>query len=160
MIAFFGSVKIALNVFLSNGFICVRTGSLPIISGISPNSFKSLGIIYCNILEVSKKLSAFEALYPTACIFKRFVIARSIPSNAPPAIKSIFSVLTSINFWSGCFLPPLGGTLTTVPSNNFRSPCCTPSPETSLVIDGLSPLRAILSISSINTIPLSAFSRL
>jgi hypothetical protein len=32
----------------------------------------------------------------------------------------------------------LGGTLTTVPSNNFNKACCTPSPETSRVIDGLS----------------------
>ena len=34
--------------------------------------------------------------------------------------------------------------------------CCTPSPDTSRVIDGLSLLRATLSISSINTIPRSA----
>ena len=58
----------------------------------------------------------------------------------------------------GCFLPPFGGTLTEVPSNNLRSACCTPSPETSLVIDGLSLFLAILSISSINTIPFSVLS--
>src|SRR5690554_4213821 len=74
---------------------------------------------------------------------------RSIPSKAPPAINRIFSVFNSINFWSGCFLPPLGETFTIVPSNSFRRACCTPSPETSRVIDGLSLLRAILSISSI-----------
>jgi hypothetical protein len=58
-------------------------------------------------------------------------------------------------FWSGAYVLP-GGTFTTVPSNNFNKACCTPSPETSRVIDGLSLLRAILSISSIKTIPLSA----
>ena len=75
-------------------------------------------------------------------------------------MNSIFSVLISMNFWSGCFLPPFGGTFTIVPSNNFNNACWTPSPETSLVIDGLSLFLAILSISSMNTIPLSAFSTL
>ena len=81
---------------------------------------------------------------------------RSIPSKAPPAMNKIFCVFTSTNFWSGCFLPPFGGTFTTVPSSNLSKACCTPSPETSRVIDGLSLLRAILSISSMNTIPRSA----
>jgi hypothetical protein len=44
--------------------------------------------------------------------------------------------------------PPCGGTLATVPSRIFSSACCTPSPDTSRVIDGLSDLREILSISS------------
>ena len=84
----------------------------------------------------------------------------SIPSNAPPAINKILEVFISINFWSGCFLPPFGGTLTAVPSRSLSKACWTPSPETSLVIDGLSLFLAILSISSIKTIPLSAFSKL
>lgn len=41
-----------------------------------------------------------------------------------------------------------GGTEATVPSISFNKACCTPSPETSRVIDGLSDLREILSISS------------
>ncbi len=68
----------------------------------------------------------------------------------------MFLVSTGIIFWSGCFRPPCGGTLITDPSNNFNKPCCTPSPLTSRVIEGLSLFRAILSISSIKTIPLSA----
>ena len=43
----------------------------------------------------------------------------------------------------------LGGTDATVPSMILSKACCTPSPETSRVIEGLSLLRAILSISSI-----------
>ena len=43
----------------------------------------------------------------------------------------------------------LQGTLAIVPSIIFSSACCTPSPETSPVIDGLSAFREILSISSI-----------
>ena len=46
-----------------------------------------------------------------------------------------------------CLRPPLGGTLTIEPSRSFSSPCCTPSPLTSRVMEGLSLLRAILSIS-------------
>jgi len=46
-------------------------------------------------------------------------------------------------------VPQLGGTLAIVPSIIFSNACCTPSPDTSRVIDGLSDLREILSISSI-----------
>jgi hypothetical protein len=68
----------------------------------------------------------------------------------------MFCVFTSTNFGLGA-ASSFGGTFTTVPSNNLNNACCTPSPDTSRVIDGLSLLRAILSISSINTIPRSAF---
>ena len=54
-----------------------------------------------------------------------------------------------MNSWCGCLRPPWGGTDATVPSNILRSACWTPSPETSLVIDGFSDFLAILSISSI-----------
>ena len=70
----------------------------------------------------------------------------------------MFSVFICINSWCGCFLPPCGGTDATVPSIIFNSACCTPSPLTSLVIDGFSDFLVILSISSIYTIPFSAFS--
>ena len=53
------------------------------------------------------------------------------------------------NSCCGCLRPPCGGTEAIVPSINFRSACCTPSPDTSRVMDGLSDLREILSISSI-----------
>src|SRR5260364_394667 len=49
----------------------------------------------------------------------------------------------------GMLRPPWGGTDAIVPSISFSSACCTPSPETSRVIEGLSDLRPILSISSI-----------
>ena len=42
-----------------------------------------------------------------------------------------------------------GGTLAVVPSMIFSRACCTPSPDTSRVMEGLSALREILSISSI-----------
>ena len=57
-------------------------------------------------------------------------------------------VSTWKNSWCGCLRPPWGGTLATVPSRIFSSACCTPSPDTSRVIEGFSSLREILSISS------------
>ena len=67
--------------------------------------------------------------------------------------ENIFSIDLQ-EFLLRCFLPPLGGTFTTVPSNNFVKPVAAFS--ASLVMEGYL-LRAILSISSIKTIPLSAF---
>ena len=48
----------------------------------------------------------------------------------------------------GVLATALGGTDAVVPSRIFNSACCTPSPETSRVIEGFSALRATLSISS------------
>jgi ATP-dependent Lon protease len=43
-----------------------------------------------------------------------------------------------------------------VPSRIFSKACCTPSPDTSRVMEGFSDLRAILSTSSMYTMPFSA----
>ena len=72
----------------------------------------------------------------------------SSPAKAPPQMNRMFAVSIVMNSWCGCLRPPWGGTLATVPSRILSSACCTPSPETSRVIDGFSALRAILSISS------------
>ena len=82
-------------------------------------------------------------LWPERCsmIFSR-------PANAPPQMNSTLVVSIWMNSWCGCLRPPCGGTEAVVPSRIFSSACCTPSPETSRVIDGFSLLRAILSISS------------
>ena len=87
----------------------------------------------------------------------RSPIILSSPSKAPPQINRIFAVFICINSWCGCFLPPCGGTDATVPSTIFNKACWTPSPLTSLVIDGFSDFLVILSISSIYIIPFSAF---
>ncbi len=65
-----------------------------------------------------------------------------------PTIKRIFCVFTLMYSWFGCFRPPLGGTLATVPSTIFKRACCTPSPDTSRVIETLEVVLRILSISS------------
>ena len=59
----------------------------------------------------------------------------SSPSNAPPQMNRMFDVSIWMNSCCGCFLPPCGGTLATVPSTIFSSACCTPSPETSRVME-------------------------
>ena len=69
-------------------------------------------------------------------------------ASVPPQMKRMFFVSTCRNSCCGCLRPPCGGTEATVPSMIFSRACCTPSPETSRVIEGLSDLREILSISS------------
>ena len=52
--------------------------------------------------------------------------------------------------------PPWGGTLATHPSMILSRACCTPSPDTSRVMDGLGLFLATLSISSMYMTPCSA----
>ena len=93
-------------------------------------------------------LECTSAPKPTAFLPTRREMILSSPANAPPQMKRMFVVSIERNSWCGCLRPPCGGTDATVPSRIFRSACCTPSPDTSRVIDGLSALRAILSTSS------------
>ena len=69
-------------------------------------------------------------------------------ASVPPQMNRILVVSTCRNSCCGCLRPPCGGTEATVPSMIFSSACCTPSPDTSRVIEGLSDLRLILSTSS------------
>ena len=88
------------------------------------------------------------------CITFSFLLRLMIlsrPLKAPDAMNRMLVVST-------CTISPfnlrefLSGTLTTVPSNIFKKPCCTPSPPTSRswCIPGTLP---ILSTSSKNMIP-------
>ena len=95
--------------------------------------------------ELRERMSAPK---PTVFFPIRRSMILSSPANAPPQMKRMFVVSIERNSWCGCLRPPCGGTEATVPSRIFSSACCTPSPETSRVIDGLSALRAILSTSS------------
>ena len=135
----------------SNSANVAITGRRPISSGIRPNLIKSSGSTVSNRAEIS----AFSSLLCTAApkpippFSVRCRMTFSKPANAPPQIKRMLVVSTLMNSWFGCLRPPCGGTLATVPSISFSRACCTPSPDTSRVIDGLSLLREILSISSI-----------
>jgi ATP-dependent Lon protease len=72
----------------------------------------------------------------------------SLQGKVLPQIKRILDVSICMKSWYGCFRPPLGGTLESVPSRIFNNACCTPSPETSRVIEADSDFRVILSSSS------------
>ena len=134
-------------------------GSLPTNSGIKPNFNKSCGNNSLNISDLFISfLLSISAPKPIAFLPILSLIIFSSPSKAPPQINKIFAVLIWINSWCGCFLPPWGGTDATVPSTIFKSACWTPSPLTSLVIDGFSDFLVILSISSIYIIPFWALS--
>jgi hypothetical protein len=78
----------------------------------------------------------------------RFWMTFSRPSKAPPQMNRMLVVSICRKSWFGCLRPPCGGTLAIVPSTSLSSACCTPSPDTSRVMLGLSALRLILSISS------------
>jgi ATP-dependent Clp protease ATP-binding subunit ClpX len=69
-------------------------------------------------------------------------------ASVPPQMNRMLVVSICRKSWFGCLRPPCGGTDAIVPSTSLSSACCTPSPDTSRVMDGLSALREILSISS------------
>src|SRR5690606_27646836 len=78
---------------------------------------------------------------PTPLFPTRDETMSSRPPKAPPQMKRMFVVSSWMNSWCGCLRPPCGGTAATVPSRILRRACCTPSRDTSRVIDGFSALR-------------------
>jgi len=147
---FLGSVRIRTSAVRSSGSTTVITGRRPTNSGIRPNFIRSSGAIRCSRAVVEASFLAFRAPKPNAPrTSTRSAITFSMPSNVPPQMNRMFIVSIWMNSWCGCLRPPCGGTLASVPSMIFSSACCTPSPLTSRVIEGLSPdLRVVLSISS------------
>src|SRR5659263_588635 len=75
---------------------------------------------------------------PSGRLPTRVLMMSSRPENAPPTMNSTLVVSIWMKSWWGCLRPPWGGTEAVVPSRIFSSACCTPSPDTSRVIDGLS----------------------
>ncbi len=90
------------------------------------------------------------------CLLSLALMIFSKSGNAPPQINKIFSVFTVLRGTIAFFDEAPTGTSTLLPSNNFNRPCCTDSPLTSRLL--VLRFFAILSISSMKTIPLSAFS--
>ena len=117
-------------------------------SGISPYLSRSSGISFSMIFARSARDIPPSDPKPIGRFPTRSSTIFSSPSNAPPQMNRMFVVSIWMKSWWGCLRPPCGGTLASVPSRILSSACWTPSPETSRVIDGLSALRAILSISS------------
>ena len=147
--AFFGSHKIRIIASLSNISSVTVTGTRPINSGMSPNFTKSCGSTCFNTSPtLYSSLACTSALNPMDFWSRRVSMIFSNPSKAPPQINKILVVSIGISSCCGCFLPPCGGTEATVPSKILSNACCTPSPETSLVMETFSDFFVILSISS------------
>ena len=90
--------------------------------------------------------TAEELPIPEASV--RFSMTFSRPAKAPPQMNRMLVVSICRKSWLGCLRPPWGGTLAMVPSMSLSNACCTPSPDTSRVMETFSVRRAILSISS------------
>ena len=153
--AFLGSTRMRVMICRSMGSTLTTTGSRPTNSGINPYFSRSSGITCRNrratLFSLSSLFSTVRSLLKPSCPFSftRSATISSSPWKAPLQMNRMSLVFTWMNSCWGCLRPPWGGTLATVPSIIFSSPCCTPSPDTSRVMEGLSPvLRAILSISS------------
>src|SRR5690625_5328899 len=63
-------------------------GKRPINSGIRPNFNKSSGRTFCNNSPLDNSLVADSASKPMTFLPKRLLTIWSIPSNAPPTIRS------------------------------------------------------------------------
>ncbi len=147
--ALLGSVRMRTSASRSRLATVVMTGSRPMNSGIMPNLSRSSGMTSPKTSVASRSsLVCSVAPKPMPFLPTRDSTIFSSPANAPPTMNSTLVVSIWMNSWCGCLRPPCGGTDAVVPSRIFSSACCTPSPDTSRVIDGFSLLRAILSTSS------------
>ncbi len=155
--AFFGSFKISIIISLFSPSNVKIMGSLPRNSGIIPNFFKSSTVTFFNIFLSLSYLSFNSALNPMeVCFFSLCLIISSKSGKAPPQINNIFFVFMVVKGTMAFLLLAPTGTSTSAPSKSFNIPCCTLSPLTSL--EWVSFFLAILSISSIKIMPLSALS--
>ena len=157
MMALRGSRRIRTSMSVSRPCRVQRMGSLPINSGIMPKRRRSSLVTLSRIFLSSSKASLRTAPKPMeVCFLRRSRTIFSMLGKAPPQIKRILRVLTVARGTMAFLLLAPTGTSTSAPSRSFKSPCWTDSPLTSreLVLRFL----AILSISSMKTIPFSAFS--
>ena len=91
-----------------------------------------------------------------ALLVRRSLMISSRSGKAPPQINKMFLVFTVASGTMAFLLFAPTGTSTSAPSKSFSMPCCTLSPLTSLVLVFF--FLAILSISSMKIMPLSALS--
>ena len=155
--AFLGSFRILTSISFVSPCRVQMMGSLPRNSGIMPKLRRSSTITLDKISGSLSYLSFNSPLKPIAvCLVSLCLMISSKSGKAPPQINRIFLVLTVARGTMAFLLLAPTGTSTSDPSRSFSIPCCTDSPLTSL--DVVFFFLAILSISSINIMPLSAFS--
>ena len=144
-----GSTRMRISASSSSSSSTAATGRRPTNSGMRPYLMRSSGSTPCSTLLASRlSLVLSSAEKPMPPFSERSRITLSRPENAPPQMNRMLRVLTCKNSCWGCLRPPCGGTEAMVPSISLSRACCTPSPDTSRVMEGLSDLREILSISS------------
>ena len=156
---FFGSVRTVMSWSSVSSSSTLTIGRRPMNSGMKPKLRRSSGSTIPTIFRLfaaRSKVFSPVALKPMTWRPRRRSMTFSKPTNAPPQMNRMLVVSTRMYSCCGCLRPPCGGTLQTVPSRIFSSACCTPSPETSRVIETLLVVRAILSISSMYTMPICA----
>ena len=147
--AFLGSVRMRTRSASSRSSTWVMMGMRPTNSGIRPNFTRSWGWIFSS--SSPRGISFLEQTWapkPMELPLMREPTILSSPTKAPPTMNRILLVSMRMNSCWGCLRPPLGGMLASVPSMILSRACCTPSPDTSRVMEGPSLLREILSISS------------
>ena len=155
--AFLGSRRILTSISVLRPCRTQSTGSLPINSGIMPKRRRSSLVTLSRIFLSSSKASLSTAPNPIeVCFLRRSLMIVSRLGKAPPQIKSMFRVFTVASGTMAFLLLAPTGTSISAPSRSLSSPCWTDSPLTSLELVFF--FLAILSISSIKTIPFSAFS--
>ena len=121
------------------------TGSRPTNSGIRPYFKRSSGSTSRKISPVPRSSGAITlAPKPIELDRLRAEMIFSSPLKAPPHTNRMLVVSTCRNSCCGCLRPPCGGTDAMVPSMILSSACCTPSPETSRVIESVVGLAADL----------------
>ena len=156
-IAFFGSVKILTSISLVRPCRVKIMGRRPINSGIIPNLRISSTVTLESRFSSLSKASFNCALKPMLlCFVSLSLIISSRSGNAPPQINKILRVLMVVSGTMAFLLLAPTGTSTSAPSSSFNIPCCTDSPLTSRLLVFF--FLAILSISSIKTMPFSALS--
>ena len=120
-----------------------RPAERPTNSGIRPNFSKSSGSRSLQNLAGLALVGAasLRRQIRSRCLGGAWAMIFSSPAKAPPQTNRMLVVSTCRNSCCGCLRPPCGGTEAMVPSMILSSACCTPSPDTSRVIEGLSDLR-------------------
>src|SRR5574344_4458 len=108
---FFGSASTLTRSSSESSFIVVITGRRPVNSGMSPNLTRSSGRTSARLpgRAAAGPSASAAALKPIARLPVRSPTIRSSPTKAPPQMKRMLEVSTSMYSWSGCFRPPFGG---------------------------------------------------
>jgi hypothetical protein len=147
--AFLGSVRIWTSASSVSSAKAATTGMRPTSSGIRPNLIRSSGSTSLKHIGQAALLLALDvAPKPMPEDSVRFSITFSKPANAPPQMNRMLVVSICRNPGSGACAHPGAARWPSCLQSASARPAAHLHPDTSRVMDGLSDLREILSISS------------